>query len=304
MSQLNAFTIDVEDYYHVSAFENDVSRDDWDNYASRVVANTRRLLRLLQHHGTRATFFVLGWVAERNPHLIREIQDAGHEVASHSFWHRLIYEQTPEEFREDLIASRDVLQDITGEKITAYRAPSFSVTEKSLWALDILAEEGFEIDSSIFPVYHDRYGIPDAPTDLHCRETAAGSLWEVPVSVRRMTGVNLPISGGGYFRLYPYRFTARCLRRVNEREQRPFVFYVHPWEVDPNQPRLPIRSRVSRTRHYVNLSRTEQKLDRLLTQFRFGRLCDVVDERRRETATDAAQVTADPGRAAADAAVS
>ncbi len=270
MSRLNAFTVDVEDYYQVSAFEQDIQRDQWDSYASRVVANTRRLLRLLEQHRVSATFFVLGWVAERNPHLVREIQDADHEVASHSFWHRLVYEQTPDEFRDDLIASRDVLQDITGEKVTAYRAPSFSITEKSLWALDILAEEGFEVDSSIFPVYHDRYGIPDAPTDLHLRETKAGTIWEFPVSVRKMTGVNLPISGGGYFRLYPYRFTARCLRRVNEREDRPFVFYVHPWEVDPNQPRLPIRSRMSRTRHYVNLSRTERKLDLLLSQFRFG----------------------------------
>jgi len=278
MSQLNAFTVDVEDYYQVSAFEQDIKRDQWGDYASRVVSNTRRLLRLLEQHQVSATFFVLGWVAERNPHLVREIQDAGHEVASHSFWHRLVYEQTPDEFRADLIASRDVLQDITGEKVTAYRAPSFSVTEKSLWALDILAEEGFEVDSSIFPVYHDRYGIPDAPTDLHQRETTAGPIWEFPVSVRKMTGVNLPISGGGYFRLYPYRFSARCLRRVNERENRPFVFYVHPWEVDPNQPRLPIRSRMSRTRHYVNISKNEKKLDRLLSQFHFGRLRDVIDQ--------------------------
>ena len=293
MSRLNAFTVDVEDYYHVSAFENDIHRDEWDNYASRVVANTRRLLRLLEKHQVLGTFFVLGWVAERNPHLVREIQDAGHEIASHSFWHRLIYEQTPEEFRTDLIASRDVLQDITGEKVTAYRAPSFSVTEKSLWALDILAEEGFEVDSSIFPVYHDRYGIPDAPTDLHRRETAGGPLWEFPVSVRKMTGMNLPISGGGYFRLYPYRFSARCLRRVNERENRPFVFYVHPWEVDPNQPRLPIRSRMSRTRHYVNLAKTEGKLDLLLSQFRFGRLRDVIDQHDvNTTATDDASQSA------------
>jgi len=272
----NAFTVDVEDYYHVSAFEGAVSRDHWADYESRVVANTRRLLELLCRHDVKATFFVLGWVARQHPHLVREIHASGHEIGSHSFWHRLIYEQTPDEFRADLVESRDVLQDIISEKVTSYRAPSFSVTKQTLWALDILVEEGFKIDSSVFPIYHDRYGIPDAPRALHPISTAAGDLWEFPISVRRVLGLNLPVSGGGYFRLFPLRWTVRSLHAIQRRRNQPFVFYIHPWELDPAQPRVAVKSRIARARHYVNRSTTERKLDRLLGEFRFAPLRDVV----------------------------
>lgn len=280
MSRLNAFTVDVEDYYHVSAFERHVRREDWDGFESRVGDSTRRLLDLLARHKTRATFFVLGWVAARHPRLVREIHAAGHELASHSFWHRLVYDLEPEEFRQDLRDSRAALEDAAGTAITAYRAPSFSITKRSLWALDILAEEGFQIDSSIFPIYHDRYGMPDAEPELHQRSTAAGPLWEFPPSVVRMAGVNLPVSGGGYFRLYPLALSLRALRRINRRERRPFMFYVHPWEIDPQQPRLSAGSRLSRARHHVNLASTESKIDRLLSCFRFSSISDAIAANR------------------------
>ena len=274
----NAFTVDVEDYYHVSAFEKHIARTNWDDYESRVVANTHRLLQLLDRHHTHATFFVLGWVAERFPHLVREIQASGHEIGSHGSWHSLIYRLTPEQFREDLVRSRDLLQDLTGQPVVAFRAPSFSVTRQSLWALEILAEEGFRFDASIFPIYHDRYGIPDAPEAIHPVETAAGTVWEFPGSVLRLGPVNLPVAGGGYFRLYPLAWTQWCLTQINAKHARPFVFYVHPWEVDPEQPRLRAGSRLDRMRHYVNLKTTERKLDVLLEQFSFGPVSTVIEE--------------------------
>jgi polysaccharide deacetylase family protein (PEP-CTERM system associated) len=273
---LNAFSVDVEDYFQVSAFEKHVRRDQWDRWESRVEANTHRILRLLDQHGVKATFFLLGWIGERYPQLVRDIHACGHEIGSHGYWHRLIYEQTPAEFRADLRRSRDVLEDTIGQRVTAHRAASFSITEKSLWALEILVEEGFLVDSSIFPIRHDRYGIPGAEPRLHRMTTPAGPLWEFPPSVARFAGLNVPVSGGGYFRLYPLRLTLRLLRRINRREGQPFVFYLHPWEVDPGQPRMHAASRTSRFRHYVNLGRNERKLDRLLRHFRFGRLCDVV----------------------------
>jgi polysaccharide deacetylase family protein (PEP-CTERM system associated) len=272
---INAFTVDVEDYFQVSGFERQIRRDEWDRYESRVVANTQRVLRLLERHQVRATFFVLGWVAERYPGLVREIHRHGHEIGSHSYWHRLIYQQTPEEFRADLRRSRDVLEDASGAPVTAYRAPSFSITTSSLWALDILVEEGFEIDSSIFPVHHDRYGIPGAERDLHRLAAGAGSLWEFPPSVCRLLGLNVPASGGGYFRLYPLFLTLSCIRRLR-RAGKPYMFYVHPWELDPEQPRLRLGSRVGRFRHYVNIARNERKLDALLRTIRFGRITDVI----------------------------
>jgi len=270
----NALTIDVEDYYQVSGFERDIRRGDWHAFPSRVVASTRRILAMLEETGIQATFFVLGWVAEREPGLIREIDQAGHEIGSHSYWHRLVYELLPEEFRSDLRRSRDVLQNIIAKPVTAYRAPSFSITARSLWALDILAEEGFEVDSSVFPVRHHRYGIPGAGTEPYLHECRTGSLWEFPMTVARVAGISLPVSGGGYFRLYPYRFTSRLLRHENQ-SNRPFVFYLHPWEIDPQQPRLMHSSRWTRLRHYVNLHSTEAKFRQLLGEFSFTRL-DVV----------------------------
>ncbi|MGO9112640.1 MAG: XrtA system polysaccharide deacetylase [Thermoguttaceae bacterium] len=276
MQVLNAFTVDVEDYYQVSAFEKHVRRDQWDQWESRVVANTQRLLHLLDRHHVKGTFFVLGWIAQRYPQLVREIHAGGHEVGSHGYWHRLIYEHSPGDFRDDLRRSRDVLEDAIGARVTAHRAASFSITARSLWALEILVEEGFCVDSSIFPVRHDRYGIPRAQRRLHRLTTPVGQLWEFPPSVARIARMNLPVSGGGYFRLYPLFWTHYCLGRINRRERQPFVFYIHPWEIDPDQPPIPARSKLSRFRHYVGLGKTEWKLDRLLARFRFGRVGDVV----------------------------
>jgi polysaccharide deacetylase family protein (PEP-CTERM system associated) len=234
-------------------------------------------LELLADYDVSGTFFIVGWIAERQPDLVTAIHQAGHEIASHSFWHRLVYRLTPDEFREDLIRSRDVLEDIVGQRVTIFRAPSFSITDKSRWALEILVEEGFQVDSSIFPVHHDRYGIPNANPGLHPMETKAGRIWECPPSIVRLCGMNLPVSGGGYFRLYPGSLTKRLLRRVNCQADRPFVFYVHPWEVDPHQPRLMAGSLFSRFRHYVNLHTTEAKLSSLLSAFRFGSISQVLE---------------------------
>jgi polysaccharide deacetylase family protein (PEP-CTERM system associated) len=281
---LNAFTVDVEDYFQVSAFEKHVPRDQWDRWESRVEANTHRILRLLDRHGVKATFFTLGWIGERYPQLVRDIHACGHEIGSHGYWHRLIYQQTPEEFRADLRQSRDVLQEAIGQPVTAHRAASFSITKQSLWALEILVEEGFLVDSSVFPIHHDRYGIPGAERKLHRLATASGPLWEFPPSVARFAGLNVPVSGGGYFRLYPLPWTVYCLRRINHAQQ-PFVCYVHPWEFDPGQPTIPVPSRLSRFRHYVGLTRNEHKLDRLLAKFRFGRVSDVIEDRQASLAS-------------------
>jgi polysaccharide deacetylase family protein (PEP-CTERM system associated) len=216
-------------------------------------------------------------VAQRHPNLVREIQSAGHEIGSHSYWHRLIYEQTPEVFRRDLRQSKAVLEDILGDRITSYRAPSFSITRQSMWALDILAEEGIRYDSSIFPIHHDRYGVPNGQRFPYRVDTTSGDLWEFPLSTVRVRRWNLPIAGGGYFRLYPFSVTRRMLARIN-RGGNPFVFYVHPWELDPDQPRLGLGSMKSRFRHYVNLRSTHEKLDRLLGRFRFGTLREALHD--------------------------
>jgi len=271
----NVLTIDVEDYFQVSGFEEHAPRREWDDFECRVEANTYRLLELLADCDVTATFFVLGWVADRYPNLVRDIHAQGHEIASHSYWHRLIYSIAPDEFRRDLRQSREVLEDAIGEPVTAFRAPSFSITERSRWAQEILAEEGFTVDSSVFPIHHDRYGIPDAQPRLHQIETAAGDLWEFPPSVARFARTNIPVSGGGYFRLFPYRWTSHWLRQINTAGQ-PFIFYLHPWEIDPEQPRIHAASRLSKFRHYVNLKTTEKKLSRLLSDFRFTTLRDVI----------------------------
>jgi len=273
---LNAFTVDVEDYYQVSAFSEQVDPKTWDDYESRVVENTHRILRMLDDHDIQATFFVLGWVADRHPRLVRDIQMSGHEIGVHSFWHRCVYDMTPDEFREDLLQSVKVVEEITGEPVKAYRAPSFSITADSLWALDVLAECGIQYDSSIFPVYHDTYGIPSAERFPHRIEREAGTLWEFPPSVYPLWKFNLPVSGGGYFRLYPSRMSLQWLQRINNTEQQPFLFYIHPWELDPDQPRLP-GSLKSRFRHYQNLRSTAPKLERLLSTFQFGTLSQALE---------------------------
>lgn len=275
---LNAFTVDVEDYYHVSGFEKQIRRDQWDSFESRVNRNTGRILDLLDRFEVKGTFFVLGWVAQRQPDLVQEIHRRGHEIGSHSYWHRLIYEQSPEEFHKDLRDSRQVLEDIIGEPVTAYRAPSFSITARSLWALEILVEEGFRVDSSIFPVRHDRYGMPRAPREIHKIQSASGSLWEFPPSVAEFAGFRVPIGGGGYLRLFPTGWTCRRLSRINDHQQRPFLIYVHPWELDPEQPRVRGASILSRFRHYVNLPKTEKKIESLLGRFQFAPVGDVVTQ--------------------------
>jgi polysaccharide deacetylase family protein (PEP-CTERM system associated) len=276
MSIQNALTIDVEDYFQVSGFECGIRREDWSSYPSRVVQNTRHILSILSCRGIKATFFVLGWVADHYRDLVQEIDNAGHEIGSHSYWHRLVYTLSPDAFREDLRRSRDVLQDITGRPVTAYRAPSFSITSKSLWALEILVEEGFKVDASIFPIRHHRCGIPNAPCHPYVHETSSGNIWEFPTSVARIGKANLPVSGGGYFRLFPYYLTSQLLRRVNERSKQPFVFYIHPWELDASQPRLNVSTRTMRFRHYVNLSTTKAKFERALSEFPFDRLDNVL----------------------------
>jgi polysaccharide deacetylase family protein (PEP-CTERM system associated) len=268
-------TVDVEDYFHVSAFEASVPRARWDSLESRVVGNTERLLDLFQRARVRGTFFVLGWVAERHPALVRRIAEAGHELASHGFGHRLVYDQSPEEFREDLRRSRAVISSAASAPVRGYRAPSFSITERSLWALDVIREEGFVYDASIFPIRHDRYGMPSAPRHFHAIERAAGTLWECPGSTVRVAGTNLPVAGGGYFRLLPYAWTRWGIARLNRTERRAAIFYLHPWEIDPGQPRLP-GSRLSRLRHYTNLDKTEARLERLLAEFRFAPLGDLL----------------------------
>jgi len=275
---LNAFTVDVEDYYHVSGFEQHIMRDSWDSYESRVVTNTHRILDLLKQHGIHGTFFVLGWVADRFPELVRGIHTAGHELGSHSYWHRLVYSLTPDEFRDDLRRSKHAIEDAAGVPVTCYRAPSFSITEKSLWALQILAEEGFRVDSSVFPVRHDRYGLPGGRAEIHEIPTKSGVMIEYPLTFVGSSRYPLPVGGGGYFRLYPLWFTRKLLKRVNEYSGRPFSFYIHPWEVDPNQPRMRVGSRSSRFRHYVNLQPTVAKLSKLLADFQFGTISESIHQ--------------------------
>jgi polysaccharide deacetylase family protein (PEP-CTERM system associated) len=271
-SVLNALTIDVEDYFHVSAFEGCVDRSRWDYFKQRVALGTNKILDVLERAGARATFFILGWVAQRQPELVRLIHAAGHEIGCHSYWHRLIYRQTPDEFRDDLRRARDLLEDIIGEHVVSYRAPSFSITRDNLWALDVLIEQGFRFDSSIYPTYHDRYGIAGAPRQPHRIIRPAGTLLEFPGTVWSGLGYPLPMGGGGYFRLYPYALTRLGLGAIN-RSGRPFVVYLHPWELDPEQPRMK-PGRLKAFRHYVNLHRTEERLVRLLSDFPLGTLSD------------------------------
>jgi polysaccharide deacetylase family protein (PEP-CTERM system associated) len=272
---INALTVDVEDYYHVTAFEDRIDRAAWDCFPSRVEANTGTLLDALAAASVRATFFVLGWVAERQPRLVRAIAAAGHEVGCHSYWHRLIYQQSPAAFRADTRRGRDVLQDVLGRKVHVYRAPSFSITSRSLWALDVLIEEGFTVDSSVYPTFHDRYGIPDAPLAPHRVDCPSGVLWEVPLAVCRVAGYPLPVGGGGYFRLYPYFVTRHLLRSIN-RGRRPFVAYLHPWELDAEQPRVRA-SWLRHLRHRVGLRHTRARLNRLLRDFSWGTISDLIN---------------------------
>jgi polysaccharide deacetylase family protein (PEP-CTERM system associated) len=268
---VNAMSVDVEDYFQVSAFEGVVDRSSWDARESRVCRNTERLLDIFEEYGVHGTFFTLGWVAERHPRLVRSIAERGHEIASHGYEHRLIYNQSPEAFRQDIRRAKRVLEDTAGVSVGGYRAPSYSITGRSLWALDVLIEEAYWYDASIFPIRHDRYGIPDSPRQTYSIEREAGILTEVPGSTVRVGSMNLPVAGGGYFRILPYRWTRWGIGRLNRLEQQPAVFYLHPWEIDPEQPRI-AASALSRFRHYRNLHKTEARLRRLLTDFRFAPL--------------------------------
>jgi polysaccharide deacetylase family protein (PEP-CTERM system associated) len=272
---LNAMSVDVEEYFHASALTKVAPSSQWDALPSRVDPATRRLLDLFASRQVQATFFILGWVAERHPALVRAIAAAGHEIASHGYGHEIVYSLSEAAFREDVRRSRQILEDLTGQPVVGYRAPSFSITRQSLWALDVLLEEGYRYDASIFPVRHDRYGIPDAPRHAYTIALESGSLVEVPPSTVRLAGQNLAVAGGGYFRLLPYGWTRSGLARLNRREQRPAIFYLHPWEIDTEQPRLPVGT-ATRLRHYGNLGRTLGRLGRLLGEFRFGTVTDVL----------------------------
>ena len=271
----NAMTIDVEDYFHVSVFDGIVPRTRWDDLESRVCANTDRLLGLFDDAKVTATFFVLGWVAERFPELVRRIADLGHEIASHGYAHRLVYDQTPTAFREDIRRAKRLLEDASGSLVGGYRAPSYSITPRSLWAIDILIDEGYWYDSSIFPIMHDRYGIPVSARHPYSLDRKNGTLVELPGSTVRLGRSNLPIGGGGYFRILPYEWTRWGIARLNRTEGQAAIFYLHPWEIDPDQPRLQA-GLLGRFRHYRNLDQTETRLRRLLHDFRFGPVRDLI----------------------------
>lgn len=272
---VNALTVDVEDYYQVEAFANLIRKEDWQRWEPRVERNTHRLLDLFARHDVKGTFFVLGWIAERHPRLVREVARAGHEIACHGYDHQLIRNQDPEVFRADVRRAKSLLENATGAQVSGYRAPTYSITGQTLWALDILIEEGFQYDSSIFPVHHDRYGIPDAERFPHVIRRAAGEIIEFPPSTARIGGQNLPVAGGGYFRLMPYPMFRWAVRRINRREQQPAIFMVHAWEVDPDQPVLP-GTRLNVLRHRINLGRTAGRLAQLLNNFRFAPVHEVL----------------------------
>ena len=303
---INILSIDLEDYFMVSGFEARVKRADWHRYEPRIERNTFRLLEILNSQacpyvldqgpntGVKATFFCLGWIAERYPHIIKEIHSHGHEIACHSYDHQLIYRMEKEDFREDVRKSKKILENIIGDEVIGYRAPTYSVTRKSLWALQVLAEEGYRYDSSIFPIHHDRYGIPDAPRfpffiDLNHgkdiqfipgnnyfpaaldRKPLDGLfLIEFPISTASFFKFNFPLGGGGYFRLLPYWFIKRGLEGINRTGKQPFVFYLHPWEIDAGQPRLASKKSPGGFRHYANLDKTEAKFQKLLKDFEFS----------------------------------
>lgn len=269
-------SVDVEDYFHVEAFADIIDRTAWDGYPRRVDDNTRRLLDLFDQARVKATFFILGWVAERHPDLVREIVRRGHEPACHSYWHRPIFKLSPDEFRDDTFRAKQVIEQASGAAVYGYRAPSFSVTTRSLWALDVLAELDFHYDSSIFPIRHDVYGIPEAPR----HPFRASRLVEFPMTTFRLFGrSNLPVGGGGYLRIFPFWYTRMGVARA-WKEGLPLITYIHPWEVDPDQPRLPGRL-ASRLRHYTNLRKMAERLRRLCSLASF---CPFRDSGLLETA--------------------
>jgi polysaccharide deacetylase family protein (PEP-CTERM system associated) len=265
----NALSIDVEDYFQVSAFAPVIDRARWDDMPCRVERNVERLLAILAERRCRATFFTLGWIAERYPELVRRIAQEGHEIASHGYGHLRANEQSPVEFLLDIRRAKVLLEDLIGTEVRGYRAPSFSVTESNPWAFDCMAAAGYRYSSSVYPIKHDHYGMPDAPRFPY---QARSGLIEIPLATTRLFGRNLPAGGGGYFRLLPYELTRWAISRINAVDRRAAVFYLHPWEIDPEQPRVARASLKSRLRHYVNLHRTESRLSRLLGDFRWDRV--------------------------------
>lgn len=269
-SMMNALSVDVEDYFHVEAFASRISPENWPSHELRVEKNVDLILEILEKYRATATFFILGWVAESVPQLVRRIADAGHEIGCHGHGHQHIRKQDPEPFRQDVRRARKYLMDLIQQPVYCYRAPSFSITKSTLWALDILAEEGFTVDSSIFPVRHDLYGIPDSDRFPHRRN----GILEFPPTTIRLANNNIGIAGGGYLRLLPYGITRWAIREVNVKENQPAMVYFHPWELDPGQPRIgaPLRSRL---RHYTNLKGMQRKIERLLQDFRFSTVSEV-----------------------------
>jgi polysaccharide deacetylase family protein (PEP-CTERM system associated) len=275
----HVLSVDVEDYFQVEAFAGQVSRESWERWPSRVVQNTQRVLDLFEAHHARATFFFVGWVAARFPNLVREAQARGHEIACHSYWHRTVYRLTPQEFREDTRKAKRVIEDACGAAVQGYRAPSWSITKDCLWAMDILAEEGFTYDSSIYPIHHDLYGVPGARRSPYIHNCANGlELREFPPATMRFTGTNFPVAGGGYLRIFPEWYTEMAFRKFEALGER-VVVYLHPWELDPEQPRIrgPLKSRL---RHYTNLKRMEARVETILQRHKFVRFCDVMEEDR------------------------
>lgn len=269
---VNALTIDVEDYFQVSALAPYIERSRWESMPCRVERNVDVILGLLAEHRATATFFTLGWIAERYPTVVRRIVDGGHELASHGYSHHRATEQSHADFREDVVRAKIVLEQIAGREVQGYRAPSFSIGHANLWAFDCLLDAGYRYSSSVYPVRHDHYGMPDAPRFPF--EVRPG-LIEIPVTTSRMMNTNVPTGGGGYFRLFPYPVSKWLIQRVNRLDQKPAMFYFHPWEIDPGQPRIREASAKARFRHYVNLHRNEDKLKRLLSDFRWGRMDQV-----------------------------
>ena len=273
---INALSVDVEDYFQVSAFSDVVPYASWDRFPCRAQDNTLRLLDLFDRHGVKATFFVLGWLAERYPTLVQEIHLRGHEVGSHGYAHRTLDRSSPAEFRQEVRSAKAFLEDLIHSPVVGYRAPSFSLTRETMWALEILSEEGFQYDSSLFPIRHDRYGVPNATRFPYSMTFDDRTLHEFPMSTLAVLGTNIPMAGGGYLRLFPSWFTHWGIRRVNGAEEQPIMVYVHPWEVDPDQPRIQGR-RLSRLRHYLNLGRTASRLEGILAAFRFGTIRTVLN---------------------------
>ncbi len=267
----NAMTVDVEDYFQVGAFEHDIKRRDWPHLECRVERNMDSILAMFDDHGVKATFFTLGWIAERYPDIVRRIVDNGHELASHGMSHSRVSDQSPTEFADDVRTARILLEDIGGCRVRGYRAPSFSIGEKNLWALETLVEAGYKYSSSIYPIRHDHYGMPSAPRFVFSPVKQQDFL-EMPVTTVVIMGRKIPCGGGGYFRLLPYALSRFAMRRVNQKDGKPCIFYFHPWEIDPGQPRQTQASLKSRFRHYTNLGIMQQKIIRVLTDFNWDRM--------------------------------